>query len=241
MFLNWLIPLLLAIAAITLLIVSLTYKKNRFTTKDLALAAVCIGLSFALSYWKVWQNPQGGAITIASMLPIMLFAYIAGFRKGLIAGLAYGILQFIQSPWFIHPIQVVLDYILAFGSIGLAGAFKHITVLKKADFILGIITVGIVRFFFSFIAGIVFYAENAATYNMAVWPYSAAYNSVLLIDTAICLVVAVFMQYSPHFRQFMNYMDDGKNFTRRVKVTPEQNTGVDAAAKGDNVDNYEIK
>ena len=217
MFLNWLIPVIFVVGIIAVLIVSLTYKKNKFTTKDLALAAVCVGLSFALSYWKIWENPQGGSVTVASMLPIMLFAYIAGFRKGTIAGLAYGLLQFIQSPWFVHPVQVLLDYFLAFGAIGLAGAYKKIPPFKRFDFLMGIVTVGVVRFFFSFIAGIVFYRSAAADHNMAVWPYSAAYNSVLLIDTAICLVVAVFMQYSPHFRKFMNYMDDGSNFKRKNK------------------------
>lgn len=225
MFLDWFIPCLLVVAAIVVLVISLTYKKNKFTTKDLALAAVCLGLSFALSYWKVWENPQGGSITVASMLPIMLFAYIAGFRKGTIAGLAYGLLQFIQMLWFVHPVQVLLDYFLAFGAIGLAGAFKHIKAFKRFDFLLGIITVGLVRFFFSMAAGVVFYQEYAVIYNaehgvnLTVWAYSALYNSVLLIDSAICLAVAVFMQYSPHFRKFMNYMDDGYNFGARKRKT----------------------
>ena len=218
MFLKWFIPCLTAFAAVAVLTISLTWKKNRFTTKDLALAAVCVGSSTALSFWRVWKMPYGGSITIASMLPIMLFAYIAGFRKGLIAGLAYAGLQLVQADAneFVNPAQVFLDFFLGFGAVSLAGVFKGVAALEKCDFLLGITVAGIVRYFFSLISGVVFFYMYAPE-GMGIWVYSAAYNSVLLIDAAICLAVAVFMQYSPHFRKFMNYMDDGHNFKRRNK------------------------
>ncbi len=211
MFLNWFIPALLVTAAVGLLVFSLMFKKNEFTTKDLALAAVCVGLSFALSFWRVWHNPQGGSITIASMLPIALFAYIAGFRKGLIVGLAYGALQLIQDPQIYHPVQVLLDYFLGFGAVAAAGAFKHIKAFKKCDFLLGITAAGLLRFACSIISGVVFFQAYVPE-GWGLWPYSLAYNSVLLIDIAICLVPAAFIQYVPALRKFMNYMDDGKNF-----------------------------
>ena len=234
MFLKWFIPCLIAAVVIGLLIFSLTWKKNKFTTKDLALAAVCIGMSFALSYIKFWPMPQGGSITAASMLPIMLFAYIVGFRKGLIAGIAYGFLQIIQDPQVYHPVQVLLDYIMGFGAVCLAGVFKNIKELKYFDFLLGIAVVGVTRFLCSLISGVVFFAEYAGGQN--VWIYSATYNSVLLIDIAICLAVAVLMQFSPHFRKFMNYMDDGSNFKIRKKkeeIIVEDATLATNATNGD--------
>ena len=231
MFLKWFIPCIVTVAVIAVLVASLTYKKNRFTTKDLALAAVCLGLSFALSYIRLWRMPQSGSVTAASMLPIMLFAYIAGFRKGLIVGIAYGFLQLVQDPFIVHPVQPLLDYIFGFGAIALAGAFKNIKPLKKVDFLLGIIAVGIARFFFSYVSGVVFFPEYAPA-GQSVWIYSAIYNSVLLVDSAICLAAAIYLQYSPQFRKFMNYMDDGRNFKFKGNKETAAETNVEADVSG---------
>ena len=53
-------------------------KKSKFSPRMLVTGAMCIGLAFILSYIKIWDMPLGGAITPASGLPIILFAYIYG-------------------------------------------------------------------------------------------------------------------------------------------------------------------
>ncbi|MBR2384770.1 MAG: energy-coupled thiamine transporter ThiT, partial [Clostridia bacterium] len=70
---------------------------------------MCVALSFALSYIKLFEMPQGGSVTLFSMLPIMLFSYIYGMKKGLLVGVIYGLLQAVQDPYIIHPAQFLLD------------------------------------------------------------------------------------------------------------------------------------
>lgn len=65
------------------------------------------------------------------MLPLMLFSYMFGIRKGIIVGAIYGVLQAIQDPWIIHPAQFFLDYPIAFAMTGLAGIFKELNVIKS--------------------------------------------------------------------------------------------------------------
>ena len=93
--------------------------KKGFDTKAISYAAVCIALSFALSYLRFVQLPQGGSITPASLLPIMVYAYMFGVKKGIFAGFIYGILQAVQDPYIIHPAQFLLDYPIAFAFVGL--------------------------------------------------------------------------------------------------------------------------
>ena len=73
--------------------------KSGFDSRCIALAGVCIAMSFALSYIKLWEMPQGGSVTFVSLLPLMIFAYIYGVRKGVAAGFVYGILQAVQDPY----------------------------------------------------------------------------------------------------------------------------------------------
>ena len=78
-------------------------KDSENNAKYVTYAGVCIATSYALSFVKFLQMPQGGSITLASMLPLMLFAYKFGTKKGVLAGFVYGLLQLIQNPVIYHP------------------------------------------------------------------------------------------------------------------------------------------
>ena len=91
----WAIVAALVIVGIVLFAVTRDQKK--WTARMLANAALCIALSFILSYIRLYKLPQGGSITLASMLPIFLFAYAYGVGPGMLVGAAYGILQIIQQ------------------------------------------------------------------------------------------------------------------------------------------------
>lgn len=153
--------------------------KSVWTIREVSAAAMCLALAFLLSFIKLWEMPQGGAITPASMLPVMLFAYVYGTPKGLIVGLAYGLLQCLQTFWVVHWAQFFLDYIAAFVVLGLAGLFKNIFP--------GMALAGVLRFLLHAAAGVVFFAEYAGDQNVLV--YSLGYNSFALIDLAICMAV----------------------------------------------------
>lgn len=160
-----------------------TVTHSQWTTHELTMAALCIGLAFLLSFIKIFSMPMGGSITPASMLPLLAFSYIYGVKKGLLAGLVYGILQFIQSPVVLAPMQVLLDYPLAFGALGLAG-------LAKNSVVPGIIYGCAGRFVCSWLSGWVFFAEYAPE-GMPGWLYSLGVNGgVIGADCAVCIAVA---------------------------------------------------
>lgn len=174
---------LASVAALVLLAVILVAirRKTTLDTRILAYGALAIAASFVLSFVKIVGFPNGGSITVASMLPIFIFAYIAGPRAGMLAGLCYGMLQFIQEPFFVHWTQFLLDYPIAFAMLGLAGIFKD-------RIYVGAIVASSARLLCHFISGVVFFAEYANGQN--VFLYSFLYNiSYILPDAIICLAI----------------------------------------------------
>ena len=92
--------------------------------KRLAYCAMAVALAYVTSFIKVFQLPYGGSVTLMSMLFIVLAANWYGVRTGVLVGFAYGILQFLQEPYFLSVFQVCCDYVLAFAALGLAGLFR---------------------------------------------------------------------------------------------------------------------
>lgn len=163
--------------------------KTVWTTQTLALGAVCMALSSVLSLIKVFSLPQGGSITAASMLPIILFAYIYGAGPGLSLGAIYGVLQFILKPTFYSLPQMLLDYPIAFGLLGLAGFFS-----KSSNTYLGLTLGSIVscagRLLASALSGAIFFAEYAPE-GMSPMLYSLGYNAGYMVpECIICAVLA---------------------------------------------------
>ena len=165
----------------------MSISRKTWTAKSLAYAALSIALAFVLSYVKLFRMPNSGAVTLASRLPLMLFSAAYGVGPGLLAGAAYGLLQYVQGGWFVHPIQFLLDYPLAFALIGLAGVYK----LLPKDWSKGSLYACMVlgargRCISATLAGILYW-ETAPWASLV---YNGAY---LLPDTLICIVLAVFV------------------------------------------------
>ena len=174
--------------------------KKGFDSKAIAYAAICIAMSFALSYLRIVKMPQGGSVTIASLLPLMIYSYMFGTRKGVFAGFIYGILQAVQDPWIIHPAQFLLDYPIAFSCIGLAGMFANVKKLDKLpqiQFALGAIVASVMRYIAHLLSGVFAFSAYAVEKGMNSWVYSLAYNSFVFIDIAIAIVVGVIVFSSP--------------------------------------------
>lgn len=188
---TWVTLTIAAAMIATLIVAILRARKNttnaqprQDSTRALVYGALCVALSFLLSYLKLFEMPQGGSITVASLLPVALYANWFGTRKGLLAGLALGILQFIQEPIAVHWAQPALDYFLGFACIGLAGMFPK-------SLPLGILVGGIGRILCSTVSGAIFFAEYAPA-GMNPWIYSTIYNTMSLgPDALICIVIAL--------------------------------------------------
>jgi len=184
----WLVIFGIVLVGVVALVFAKKSKKQNWTTQQLAVGALCIASAFVLSYIRIWHMPQGGSITLASMLPIMVFAYLYGTPKGLIVGLAYGALQMFQDLFAVHWMQVFLDYGVAFMALALAGLFR-----KKVSIVslfAGMTLAGLVRFAAHTVSGAIFFAEYAPE-GQNVWVYSAGYNSFVFVDLVICMAVAV--------------------------------------------------
>ena len=91
--------------------------------RQLVFCAMSVALASVLSMLKVYEFPFGGAVTLCSMLFICLPGYFYGLGAGLLSATAYGVLQFLLGPYILFPIQIIVDYLLAFGAFGLSGLF----------------------------------------------------------------------------------------------------------------------
>ncbi|MBR5500655.1 MAG: energy-coupled thiamine transporter ThiT [Clostridia bacterium] len=158
-------------------------KKKLFDTKTLVMGSLCLGLAFILSFIKLWEMPQGGSITLASALPIILFGYIYGWKPGFIVAFTYSILQMIQSPGYVMNIpQALLDYVVAFTILGIAGCFRK-------NIFVGTILAYVLRFFAHVAAGLIWYQQYNAT-SFSGTAYCFLYNLVFLLpELCICLVI----------------------------------------------------
>ncbi len=160
--------------------------------KILAEVAGAVALAGALNLVKVFNLPQGGSITLVSMAPIILLALRRGAKVGIVAGILFGLVVLVEEPFVVHPIQLLLDYPLAFGALGLAGFFqrdhwKSLTqtrrLLRRLLPITGVVVAITARFVSHFVSGIVYFASYAPYPQdlTSVAIYSAAYNASYLL------------------------------------------------------------
>ena len=159
--------------------------RSKLTVKQLAFCAMAIALGTILSNLKLFDFPTGGSITLLSMLVICLPGYWFGLGAGIATGVAYGVLQLLIDPYVLYPMQLVVDYLLAFGALGLSGLFSN----AKFGLIKGYIAGVLGRYVFAVISGWIFFGA----YAWEGWdplPYSLAYNAIYIFaEAAITLVI----------------------------------------------------
>ena len=182
--------------------------KKTLDTRCIAMAGITVAMSFGLSYVKLFELPQGGSVTLFSLLPIMIFSFMYGTKKGVFVCLIYGVLQAVQDPWIIHPAQFMLDYPVAFASIGLSGLLRGVGKLKnlpQVSFLLGGIIASAIRFLTHVLSGV--FAFSAYAEGLNPWVYSLGYNSFVFVDIAIVLVIGVIVFSSKSFLKELNKIE----------------------------------
>ncbi len=157
-------------------------------TRTLVEGGLCVALTFVLGWITFWHMPQGGSIHAAHMVPLLFFALRRGTWAGVMAGVAYGILHFlIGAKYSLHPLSILLDYVLAYAALGLAGLAG--TVPARTKGLLMSLFAMLCRMGCTIISGAVVFAEYAPQ-GMNPWLYSISYNAgVMTPDIAINLIV----------------------------------------------------
>ena len=166
--------------------------QTKILTEVIAMVALAGVLEY-ISGFVPLQMPEGGRVTLAAMVPVLFVALRRGPRVGILAGVVLGLVVLVEEPFIYHPVQVLLDYPLAFGALGLAGFFRNSPVLGVAVGIGG-------RFICHFVSGLVFFATFApAGMNPAL--YSAVYNGWYLVPEFIISAVVMFILERRHVLQ----------------------------------------
>ncbi len=163
-----------------------TKDKAVLTTKQLVYSAAAIALAVTGSMIKLYEMPMGGSVTMMSMFFIVLIAYWYGPYVGVMTAVAYGLVQFVTEPVFYTLPQMLLDYPLAFGALGLAGFFHR----KRYGFQIGYIAGVCGRFVFSTLSGWIFFASYAPE-GMHPLVYSVAYQASYLIPEVLVTLIVV--------------------------------------------------
>ena len=154
-------------------------------TRILAEASLAIALAFVLGFFKFFQMPLGGSVSL-EMVPLILLALRQGWRVGAVAGAAYGLLNLAVNPIVLHPVQVLFDYPLPFAALGLAGLFPP--TMRGA--VVGTVVAVLGRFAAHFVSGVAFFASYAPE-GWNPYLYSAAYNAAYLVPSLAITLVAV--------------------------------------------------
>ena len=159
---------------------------HKLSTKQLVFSAVAMALGTVTSMIKLFHLPMGGSITLFSMLFIVLIGYWYGPYVGLMTAVAYGLVQFVMEPIFYTVPQMILDYPLAFGALGLAGFFAN----KKHGLQIGYIVAVFGRYVFAVISGVVFFGAYAPEGTPAI-VYSLTYNATYIVPETIATLIVI--------------------------------------------------
>ncbi|MCR5295766.1 MAG: energy-coupled thiamine transporter ThiT [Lachnospiraceae bacterium] len=175
----------IAIFALLIILSVIAGKKKAVNAKQLAFAAGALALAVVTSYIKLFHLPMGGSVTLFSMFFVTLIGYWYGPAVGLMAGVAYGLLQMILDPYIVSLPQMLVDYPFAFGALGIAGFFSN----RKNGMLFGYIAAVCGRFLFAVLSGVIFFSDYAPE-GMSPLIYSISYNgSYLLAEAVITLIL----------------------------------------------------
>lgn len=172
--------------------------KTNTKTSALVECAVMVALATVLSLIKVYQMPLGGSVTALSMLPVCLFSLRWGTGWGLLCGLLHALVQMgldlgAVVGWGLTPVAligcIVLDYLLAFTLLGLAGSFRQ---KGKWGMILGISLALFLRFACHLASGtLIFDIWLPEDWANPFW-YSVCYNGSFMLPELVLTVIGAF-------------------------------------------------
>ena len=166
--------------------------------KKLSISAIFIAVATITSLIKIFSFPFGGSITLCSSLFIIMPAYICGTYYGIISGLTMGLINYIMGPYFLSIPQFLLDYILAFSVMGLAGIFRNI----KNGLLIGYIVAIILRWIVATFAGLMWVEAGSTVWdNWNPILYSMVYNAIYIFAEGLISIIIISI---PKFNEFID-------------------------------------
>ena len=184
------------------------HNSNKEKILTIAAGGVCLAMSFVLSRLVIFEMPMGGSVTPASTLPIIVFCMAFGPFWGFVVAIVFSLLQLIGG-YLMTPFQVILDYIIGYSALGIAGfaglpsekriaiknPLKRFTSASIVKAVIFTVIAYVARWFASVLSGVIFYAEYAPE-GMNPWVYSMAYNGgFLAADLGITLAVMIILYF----------------------------------------------
>ena len=154
-------------------------KENKKRIEAITLSAIM--LAFALSISAICavlpflNLPFGGGFTIASMLPVILIAYMYGTKWGILTAFVYSFLQMLlgfntvsafflpgdsQMLWWKAVLVILIDYVIAYTVLGFGGVFRKKYGIRKA-LVLGSVLAISLRYIAHIISGAIFFGAWA--------------------------------------------------------------------------------
>ena len=181
--------------------------KSHERLRALVESAILLAIGFILSYFTIFRMPQGGSVTPFSMLPVLMIGLRHGLKWGVGSGFVFACLQMLRQFWPPptgtvegYIAVVMLDYIVAFGVLGLSGLFKG----KQYGLLYAAPICIILRFLSHFLSGIIVW--NVYAGDLPVWLYSLTYNGsymgfelvlIMVIGTVLCTTAPFLFNVSP--------------------------------------------
>ncbi len=187
------------IAVIVALMIIVAIKdKKKMDIGIMIKTAMLIAIAYVLNQLTLFRMPQGGSVTPFSMLFIVLVGYLFGPKQGVLAGVVFGLLDLLIKPYVIHPVQLILDYPLAFGALGLGSLLRNQKNGLLKTYLFGILG----RFIISSISGIIFFLDvtngvlpgliTAIGYNFT---YIAAEGCITIVILLVPQIKKLFEKY----------------------------------------------
>lgn len=198
-----------------------------YNVKRLTESAVMLAIATVLSMFQ-FAGPWvlGGSITFCSMLPIVIIAHRYGTRWGICTALAYSLLQLLlglknvqYAPDALTAVGIILlDYVLAFGSLGFSAVFNGVIRNRRTAILVGITAAFMARYLCHFVSGIIIWEAlwpNALGWAPAVW--SLGYNGSYMVPELLITATVAFLLYKPLEKYWL-----GEDLQKPAKTEPKQ-------------------
>lgn len=189
--------IILGISILLLMLYIWDLKKHKLDLRSIITIGIFSGISYILYIIQFIKYPQGGGISLFSMVPVMLISLMYGRSVGLTGGLVFGLLKMLNGMFVVHPAQFLLDYVLSTMGIGLACTFGR---ESKSKIFVGCLFAVIISVGINVISGAVYFGQYAPD-GMNVWWYSFIYNaSSAGVEGVLCAVIVSILP----IEKFMN-------------------------------------